>query len=71
MQDPRPEVGDRVKMVGIMPDDPDPLPVGLEGTVVEVTPPGWTFQQYTVDWDEMNGHKRSLMLLPEDPFVIL
>ena len=67
----RPEVGDRVRMVGIMPDDPDPLPVGLEGTVVNVTPPDSTFQQYTVDWDRTNGGKRSLMLLPHDPFVVI
>lgn len=67
---PVPKIGDRVKMIGVMFDDPDPLPVGLEGTVVDVTPPHYKFQQYTVDWDRTNGHKRSLMLLPHDPFVI-
>ena len=63
----RPQVGDRVKVTGIM-DDPDPLPIGLEGTVTDVTPPEWAIQQYGVDWD---GGKRTLMLLPHDPFVIL
>ena len=33
---PRPQIGDRVRMVGIM-DDPDPLPIGLEGVVTNVT----------------------------------
>ena len=49
-------------------DDPDPLPVGLEGTVTYVTPADWRFQQYQVDWDDS---ERSLMLLPNDPFVIV
>lgn len=68
----RPKIGDRVRMVGIMPNDPAPLPVGLEGTVTDVTPPEWSLQQYTVDWDrDDSGARRSLMLLPGDPFVII
>lgn len=68
----RPQVGDRVRITGIMPDDPDPLPVGLEGTVTDVTPPEWQFQQYQVDWDQDgSGGRRTLMLLPHDPFVII
>ena len=63
----RPSVGDRVRVVGQM-DDPDPLPIGLEGTVTYVTPAGWLHQQYQVNWD---GSRRTLMLLPHDPFVIL
>jgi len=68
----RPQVGDRVRVTGIMHDDPAPLPVGLEGTVTAVTPEGWTLQQYTVAWDAEPGKRpRTLMLLPHDPFVIV
>lgn len=63
---PRPKVGDKVRVVGIMPDDPDPLPVGLEGVVTYVSPPG-PLEQYRVEWEG----SRSLMLLPHDPFIIL
>lgn len=62
----RPNVGDRVKITGVM-DDPDPLPVGLEGTVDYVTPEHYTYQQYGVKWD----NNRTLMLLPGDPFRVL
>jgi hypothetical protein len=62
----RPAMGDRVRVTGVM-DDPDPLPIGLEGTVDYLTPPEYTLQQYGVKWD----NKRTLFLLPHDPFVIL
>lgn len=64
---PRPKIGDRVRITGVMFDDPDPLPVGYEGTVTYVTPPEWDLQQYQVDWDGT----RTLILLPHDPFIIL
>lgn len=54
--------GDRVRLTGPMKDDPDPIPVGSEGTVGRVT-----LFQIDVDWD--NG--RQLFLLPEDSFVVL
>ena len=60
-------VGDRVRIVGVM-DDPDPLPVGLEGTVDWVNT--WTSeltQQIGVAWDD----GRSLLLLPCDPYVVV
>jgi len=63
----KPHIGDRVKITGIM-DDPDPLPVGLEGTVDYLGQ--WTdrlTQQIGVKWD--NG--RTLLLLPEDPFRVI
>ncbi len=63
----RPRIGDRVRITGLM-NDPDPLPIGLEGTVVDVTPSAWTIQQYDVKWD---GGRRNLLLLPGDPFTIL
>lgn len=63
----RPQVGDRVKMVGIMPNDPDPIPVGMTGTITLVTPMSSPIQQYYVSWDG----PRSLCLLPGDPFVII
>lgn len=61
-----PQVGDRVRMVGIMPGDPDPMEVGAEGTVRNVFNSG-TFKQIDVDWD--NG--RSLMLLAHDPYIVI
>lgn len=63
----RPKVGDRVRVTGILPEDPAPLDIGEEGTVDYVTPPEWEFRQYGVKWDS----GRRLMLLPNDPFVVL
>ena len=53
--------GDRIRLVS-MPKDPDPIPVGSLGTVVDVHDHlNWT--QVEVDWD--NG--RTLMLtMPDD-----
>jgi Domain of unknown function (DUF4314) len=56
--------GDRVRMTGIMPNDPDPIPVGMEGTVEEVVP---EFNQIWVKWDG----DRSLILLMDDPFMVV
>lgn len=61
--------GDRVKMVGRMLNDPDPMEIGAEGTVWEIGDAnvfGGGTQIY-VDWD--NG--RSLILLSTDPFVVI
>lgn len=63
----RPALGDRVRVTGPM-DDPDPMPVGSEGTVDWVGQ--WTShytRQIGVKWD--NG--RTLLLLAEDPFEIV
>jgi hypothetical protein len=63
----KPNIGDRVRIVGRM-DDPDPIPVGAEGTVDWVG--AWTSeltQQIGVRWD--NG--RSLLLLSGDPFEVI
>ncbi len=58
--------GDRIRLVS-MPQDPDPIPLGSLGTVVEVYDyHDWT--QVDVDWD--NG--RSLMLtMPDDCVAII
>lgn len=62
----KPRIGDRVRIVGPM-DDPDPIPIGTEGTV------DWLGQwiseltrQIGVKWD--NG--RRLILLDTDPFIV-
>jgi hypothetical protein len=60
-----PSVGARVRMVGVMENDPAPMEVGAEGTVSSVS--SGRFAQIFVDWD--NG--RSLILLPEDPFEVI
>lgn len=55
------KTGDRIRLIS-MPEDPGPIPVGMEGTVLRVHDHGdWT--QVEVAWD--NG--RTLMLtLPDD-----
>lgn len=61
--------GDRIKMTGVMPNDPDPVPVGTEGTVTGVS---HDVGQIYVDWDEdADGNARSLILLTSDPFRVL
>lgn len=64
-----PKEGDRVKMTGVMPNDPAPMEVGAEGTVTEINKAFYPDQaaQIYVDWD--NG--RSLILLSSDPFRVL
>lgn len=47
-----PSKGDRVRMVGIMPDDPCPMEVGAEGTVVSIGDVVAGRRQIDVDWDE-------------------
>lgn len=54
-------------MVGLMPGDPDPIKVGSEGRVERVSGRGRTVEQIDVAWDS----GRTLMLLPEDPFIIV
>jgi len=59
---------DRVRIAGTMANDPDPLPIGAEGTVDWVNT--WTSplsEQIGAAWD--NG--RSLLLLPTDPFEVI
>ncbi|XZE33775.1 DUF4314 domain-containing protein [Pirellulaceae bacterium SH501] len=58
--------GDRIRLVS-MPDDPDPVPVGMLGTVKEFHEHR-DWMQVEVDWD--NG--RYLMLtLPDDCIEII
>jgi len=57
--------GSRIRLIA-MPDDPDPIPAGSEGVVVEVT--DGPLAQIEVRWD--NG--RTLHLLPDvDCFEII
>lgn len=58
-------VGDRVRITGTMPDDPDPLPIGAVGTVLRVL---HSAQQADVDWD--NG-RTLLLLLDVDPYEVI
>jgi len=50
-----PMIGKRVRLIHM--EDPEPIPVGTEGTVVGVDPVG-----YQMEWD--NG--RTLTLIPEE-----
>lgn len=62
-----PKPGTRIRLVK-MDDDPDPLPVGSEGTVMTSLPQPWGSTQICVDWD--NG--RTLMLVtPPDTFTVI
>lgn len=67
---PPPRPGDRIRVTGLMPDDPAPMPIGAEGTVTAVNAfgDGPTNVQVSVDWD---GNGRTLMLLGSDPFVVI
>ena len=63
----KPQIGDRVRITGEL-NDPDPLPIGTEGTV------SWLGQwisdltkQVGVLWD--NGSR--LIMLPHDPYIVI
>ena len=57
--------GDRVRLI-YMPNDPDPIPAGATGTVIDVT--DGAFAQITVAWD----NRRSLALVPGvDEFAVI
>lgn len=60
---PRP--GDRVRIIGAM-KDPYPLPLGTQGTVIQLMPHNWGTQMEVV-WD----NKSSLFLLNDDPYEIM
>lgn len=63
-----PEIGKTVEITGVM-YDPAPLEVGLKGVVQDVNE---SFGQIYVDWEEdSRGYKRTLILLADDPFVVL
>lgn len=69
MTDPAPPcaVGDRIRLLA-MPNDPDPIPYGTEGTVTRVQHLWQDNWQVEVDWDI----PRSLRLaLPMDVFEII
>jgi hypothetical protein len=53
-------------MTGLMPDDPCPIEVGTEGTVVGIGAKLQGRTQIDVEWD--NG--RTLFLLDSDPFTV-
>ena len=58
--------GDRIKLIN-MPDDPDPIPAGSEGVVIDVT--DGPLAQITVEWIGIN---RTLALIPGvDRFEII
>lgn len=59
------KTGDRVRLV-FMPNDPNPIPEGAEGTVVGVQPINWgqdVFSQVLVDWD--NGRRLACVVPPD------
>jgi len=59
------KTGDRVKLV-FMPNDPDPIPPGTEGTVRDVQQMDWgqdKFSQVHIDWD--NGRTLSCVVPPD------
>lgn len=64
LSDPCPlEVGTRVRVTGVMPNDPSPMPVGATGTVT-----GGNGEQIWVAWD---NSARTLILLPDDPYEVI
>jgi hypothetical protein len=67
---PPPKVGDRIRITGVMPDDPAPMPVGAEGTVRAVNDSSYLASGIQIDvaWDNSS---RTLMVLGTDPFTII
>lgn len=59
-----PKVGDRIKVTGLMANDPDPVPDGTTGTVACVLE---SSGQIIVKWDIA----RSLILLETDPYMVI
>ena len=60
-----PEKGDRIRLTGMMRDDPDPVPAGTEGTVTFAS---WVnlnhgYMQVGVNWD--NGRSLGLVCPPD------
>ena len=59
------KAGDRIRLVS-MPDDPDPVPAGTEGTVISTTDLNFRDMrqvQLTVKWD--NGRSLSCVCPPD------
>ena len=66
-----PKAGDRIRLTSHMADDPDPVPIGTEGTVTlasEVTGLGPPYVQVGVKWD--NGRSLGLVC-PPDSFSMM
>lgn len=63
---PRLTVGDRIELIS-MPEDPDPILPGTQGTITWVGPDFQDEPQYAVAWD--NG--RTLGLAPIDRVKVL
>jgi hypothetical protein len=64
------KAGDRVQMV-FMPNDPEPIPVGTTGTVVDVNDMPWgqdRMTQVMVKWD--NGRNLSCICPPDHLEII-
>jgi hypothetical protein len=65
---PRIQPGDRIVLLS-MPHDPDPVPVGTEGTVEKINDVGpVAFTQVEVRWD--NGRRLMLSMPPDEVRVI-
>lgn len=65
------KAGDPILVTGTMPNDPDPMPVGATGTVIQVIDGGTQPDQIIVAWDPETAGTRSLILLSSDPFVVV
>lgn len=64
------KTGDRIEMVN-MPEDPNPIPRGTQGTVTHVNPVnlgGDRFTQVSVNWD--NGRTLMVVIPPDSVRVI-
>jgi hypothetical protein len=65
------EAGTEIVMTGTMPNDPDPMPVGAKGTVIQVIDGHGNPDQILVAWDPETAGTRSLILLGSDPFAVV
>lgn len=63
--------GQEIVMTGTMANDPDPMPIGARGTVMQVIDGHGHADQILVAWDPETAGNRSLILLGTDPFAIV
>lgn len=61
-------LGNRVRITGRMPDEPDPLPVGATGIVSRVANAAG---QVWVRWEPPNETRSLMLLVGVDPFEVV
>lgn len=63
-----PALGQRVRITGAMPGEPNPLPVGATGVVTRVANAAG---QVWVRWDPPHETRSLMLLVDDDPFEVV